>query len=218
MKCPVLLTQHRVLSGETHMRCKMNSDDEKAQGPKWGWARKGAGWSGPPWMRGGPFGPGFRGGGRPGRMFGQGDLKLLLLALIADKPSHGYDLIRSIEAKFDGAYVPSPGTIYPTLTLLEEQDLVTSVTEAGGKKSYSITALGTAFLADNAEQVIALFKRVDIMAGAAPSGPMPETVMHTIQTLRHAIMAKSGTWTAVETDRVRAVLEAAARDIMSGGK
>ena len=65
------------------------------------------------WSRGrGGFG---RGGGG-GRIFGPGDLRLMLLALIAEKPRHGYELIKEIEQKFGGAYSPSPGSIYPTLT------------------------------------------------------------------------------------------------------
>jgi DNA-binding PadR family transcriptional regulator len=198
----------------------MNNDD-KGCGPKWGWARKGdkswggKPWGGPPWMRGGPFGMG--GGGPRGRMFGQGDLRLLLLALIADKPSHGYDLIRTIEAKFAGAYSPSPGTIYPTLTLLEEQELVESAAEAGGKKSYSATLSGRQFLAENSEQVKALMARIDIMAGAREGSAIPDAILHAIQTLRHAIMAKDG-WSGAEAERIRAILEKAAREIVSGGK
>ena len=74
---------------------------------------------------GGDFFAGFsemRGGGRRGggRMFGHGDLKLLLLALIEQQPRHGYELIRIIEDMFHGHYSPSPGAIYPTLTMLEE--------------------------------------------------------------------------------------------------
>src|SRR4029453_824175 len=64
--------------------------------------------------RGGPFG---RGGGR---MFGPGELRLGLLALIQEKPRHGYELIKELEQKFGGGYAPSPGSVYPTLTLLEE--------------------------------------------------------------------------------------------------
>jgi DNA-binding PadR family transcriptional regulator len=183
---------------------------------KWGWARKG----GAPWMRGGPFGPdgpkGFMGGGRPGRMFGQGDLRLLLLALIADKPSHGYDLIRTIEAKFNGTYAPSPGAIYPTLTLLEEQELVVSETVTGGKKSYAATLEGRRFLAANSDQVKALMTRIDIMAGAKTADSMPESIMHAIHTLRHAIMAKG--WNEGEAARVCKILEKAAREILGGGK
>ncbi len=195
----------------------MTRDDDEGCGPKWGWARKGGGkpWGGPPWMRGGPFGMG--GGGPRGRMFGQGDLRLLLLALIADKPSHGYDLIRTIEAKFAGSYSPSPGTVYPTLTLLEEQELVVSEAEAGGKKSYSSTLAGRRFLAENSEQVKALMARIDIMAGAKDGSAIPDAIMHAVQTLRHAIMAKGG-WSEAEMERIRAILEKAAREIISGGK
>jgi DNA-binding PadR family transcriptional regulator len=193
----------------------MRHDKEGGCGPKWGWARRGKGgpWGGgPPWARfGGPFGPG---GGRPGRMFGQGDLPLLLLALIADKPSHGYDLIRTIEAKFGGSYAPSPGTIYPTLTLLEEQDLILGETEGGAKKSYAATDKGRAHLEENAEQVKALMTRIDIMAGATSAGPIPDSVTRAVHTLRHAIVAK--TWNAAEEERVREVLEKAAREIVAG--
>ena len=188
--------------------------DDKGCGPKWGWARKegGKAWGGPPWMRGGPLG--WR---KQGRMFGQGDLRLLLLALIADSPSHGYDLIRTIEAKFAGSYAPSAGTIYPTLTLLEEQELIVGATEAGGKKIYSSTLAGRRFLAENSEQVKALMARIDIMAGAKESSAIPDAVMHAVQTLRHAIMAKGG-WSEPEMQRIRTILEKAARDIISGGK
>ena len=72
---------------------------------------------------GGRFGGHHRGGGRGGRLgrvFDHGDLRYVLLQLIAEKPRHGYELIKAIEEKFGGTYSPSPGSIYPTLTLLEE--------------------------------------------------------------------------------------------------
>ena len=201
----------------------MTKDDDKSCGPKWGWARKGGskgiGWGGPQFMRGGPFGPGgSMGGGRPGRMFGPGDLRLLLLALIADTPSHGYDLIRTIEAKFGGSYAPSPGAIYPTLTLLEEQELIESEAASGGKKSYSATLAGRQFLAANSDQVKALMTRIDIMAGAKASEPVPDVLMHAIMTLRHAIMAKASGWSEAEVLRIRTILEKAARDIIDPDK
>ncbi len=210
-----------ISKGYRHVKgAAMTKDDDKSCGPKWGWARKGdktsggdRPWGGPPWMRGGPFPKFTEGMGRSGRMFGQGDLRLLLLALIADKPSHGYDLIRTIEAKFAGSYSPSPGTIYPTLTLLEEQELVVSEAAAGGKKSYSATLAGRQFLAENSEQVKALMARVDIMAGAKSGGAMPDSVMHAVHTLRHAIMAKGG-WSEAEGARIKSILEKAARDIL----
>jgi DNA-binding PadR family transcriptional regulator len=196
----------------------MTKDDDKGCGPKWGWARKGGrsggpfgggkGFGGPPWMRGGPF------GAKSGRMFGPGDLRLLLLALIADKPSHGYDLIRTIEARFGGSYAPSPGAIYPTLTLLEEQELIESEAAGGAKKSYAATLTGRQFLAANSDQVKDLMARIDIMAGGKESEPAPYNVLHAVMNLRHSVMSKPGGWTDPESERVRAILEKAARDVM----
>jgi DNA-binding PadR family transcriptional regulator len=211
--CPLPGNRQRVFC---YLKGTDMKDENGSCGPKWGWARKGGGkaWGGPPWMRGGPFG---MAGGPRARMFGQGDLRLLLLALIADSPSHGYDLIRTIEAKFAGSYAPSAGTIYPTLTLLEEQELVTSAQEPGGKKIYSATLAGRQFLAENSGQVKALMARIDIMAEAKDGSAIPDAVMHAVQTLRHAIMAK-GSWSEAEMERIRTILERAARDIISGGK
>jgi hypothetical protein len=80
-----------------------------------------------------------RRGGRMGRFFDHGDLRLVVLKLIADKPSHGYELIKAVETAAGGAYTPSPGVIYPTLTLLEELGYVTAADAGGGKKLYTIT-------------------------------------------------------------------------------
>jgi DNA-binding PadR family transcriptional regulator len=81
-------------------------------------------------------------------MLAQGDLKLLALALIAEQPRHGYELIKLIEEKTSGAYSPSPGIIYPTLTFLEEAGYVTAESE-GAKKRYTITERGRAYLEEN---------------------------------------------------------------------
>jgi DNA-binding PadR family transcriptional regulator len=94
---------------------------------------------------------GGRGGGdwfRVGRMLAQGDLKLLALALIAEQPRHGYELIKLIEEKTSGFYSPSPGVVYPTLTFLEEAGYVTAESE-GAKKRYTITDEGRAYLEEN---------------------------------------------------------------------
>src|ERR1700691_948695 len=76
-------------------------------------------------------------GMRGGRFFDHGDLRFLILKLIADKPRHGYELIKAIEEQFGGAYSPSPGVIYPTLTMLEELGYAV-VTAEGNKKAYTI--------------------------------------------------------------------------------
>jgi DNA-binding PadR family transcriptional regulator len=81
-------------------------------------------------------------------MLAQGDLKVLALALIAEQPRHGYELIKLIEEKTSGAYSPSPGVIYPTLTFLEEAGYVTAESE-GAKKRYTITEPGRAYLKEN---------------------------------------------------------------------
>jgi DNA-binding PadR family transcriptional regulator len=95
----------------------------------------------------GPRGAG-RGGFGPGRKLGSADLQLLLLALLAEKPSHGYELIKAVEERSSGYYSPSPGMVYPALTYLEEIGYA-SVAPEGTRKLYSATELGRKHLADN---------------------------------------------------------------------
>ena len=100
-----------------------------------------------------------RGGGRR-RMFDGGELRLVLLRLIADEPRHGYDLIREIEARTGGAYAPSPGVVYPTLTLLADMGLIEERQSEGAKKLFAVTPAGEAELAEKAEEVAALMARI----------------------------------------------------------
>jgi len=115
--------------------------------------------------RHGGFGFGGRhgmGGGdmiRAGRMLATGDLRLIALALIAEQPRHGYEIIKVLEEKTDNWYSPSPGIVYPTLTWLEEVGYVTSQSE-GAKKLYSITEEGRAYLAKNRDFVDAVLDRL----------------------------------------------------------
>ncbi|KTE15080.1 PadR family transcriptional regulator [Sphingopyxis sp. H115] len=126
-------------------------------------------------MRGGrqAFGHGFGGRGAGGRfrddddgrgrrrrMFDSGELRLVLLQLIADEPRHGYDLIRRIEELTGGAYAPSPGVIYPTLTLLDDMGLIEAADSEGAKKLFAITAAGRAELDANQAAVDALIARL----------------------------------------------------------
>ncbi len=104
------------------------------------------------------------GGGRRGRMFDGGELRLVLLRLIADAPRHGYDLIREIEALTGGAYAPSPGIVYPTLTLLDEMGLIGEQQSEGAKKRFAVTGAGTAHLAEQAELVETLMARLRALA------------------------------------------------------
>jgi DNA-binding PadR family transcriptional regulator len=96
---------------------------------------------------------------RAGRMLAQGDLRLLALALIAEQPRHGYEIIKVLEDKTAGWYAPSPGIVYPTLTYLEEAGYVTAEA-SGAKKLYTITEDGRAYLKDNREFVDAVMERL----------------------------------------------------------
>ncbi len=117
----------------------------------------------------GPFG---RGGGGGGRVFGAGDLRLVLLGLIEEKPRHGYELIKALEQKFGGGYAPSPGSVYPTLTLLEELGYVRSSTTEGTKRLFEITDEGRAYLRENAPALNSALARME-MAARAFSGDSP---------------------------------------------
>jgi len=96
---------------------------------------------------------------RARRMLAQGDLRLLALALIADAPRHGYEIIKLIEEKTADWYSPSPGIVYPTLTYLEEAGYVTASAE-GAKKLYTITDEGRAYLKANDDLVKVVLDRL----------------------------------------------------------
>ena len=93
-------------------------------------------------------------------MFEQRDLKYVILRLLAEKPRHGYEIIKELEDRFSGAYAPSAGTVYPTLTLLEDLGYATVSLEEGGKKVYSITPEGEKYLEENKNAVEDIFERI----------------------------------------------------------
>ena len=107
-------------------------------------------------------GEGYRGrrGGRRGRMFGQGELRLALLALIAENPSHGYELIKGIEEMTGGAYAPSPGAVYPTLQLLEDEGAIEEAEAEGAKKPFAVTRQGQDELDTRKDEVEELMRRL----------------------------------------------------------
>lgn len=166
----------------------------------------------------GGFGGGFGrfGGPRAGRPLGHGDLRLLLLALIAEKPRHGYDLIRAIEERFAGAYAPSPGAVYPTLTMLEEQDYIRAEASDGSKKLFAVTPEGLAFLKENEAAVQGILSRIDLTAAAYAGHATPDSVREAVKTLKQALHMRRGPWSDEETARVQALIEKAARDIVGG--
>lgn len=170
---------------------------------------------------GGPFGfddregmRGSRGGGRfGGRMFGSGDLRLLLLALIEEQPRHGYELIRTIEEMFEGQYSPSPGAIYPTLTMLEELGYARVEAETGGKKLYAITEAGHAFLEENRDSLEALTERLQVMSRHMRRMSVPNPIREAMHVLKHQLMNHHKGWDDDEVRRVAKLIEAAARAV-----
>jgi DNA-binding PadR family transcriptional regulator len=140
------------------------------------------------------FGQGFggRGRGRRGRMFESGELRLVLLKLIADQPRHGYDLIRAIEELTHGSYAPSPGVVYPTLTMLQDMGLIQEAAADGTRKAFAATPEGEAHLAERAEEVEALFER---LTGAgegkrrAGGRPIQRAVGNLLSALWHRVTA-----------------------------
>ena len=142
--------------------------------PFWGMGRGAGDWGG--W---GGFGPGGfdfgdfgdfgwgRGGGggqrrrSRSRMFGPGELRLVLLKLIADEPRHGYELMKALEELTGGAYSPSPGTVYPTLSLLSDEGAVEeSIDGESTRKAFAATDAGKTELEERADEVEALMKRL----------------------------------------------------------
>lgn len=95
--------------------------------------------------------------------FERGDLKFAILRLISEKPMHGYEVMQSLEEESGGGYKPSPGSVYPTLQMLEDEGLLSS-NEEDGKKVYQITEKGQAYLEENGDIVDKIFERVGTFA------------------------------------------------------
>ena len=123
-------------------------------------------------------GRGGWGGGRRRRerkrMFEGGELRLVLLKLIADEPRHGYELIKAVEDLTGGEYAPSPGIVYPTLTMLEDMGLITEAKSKTTKKIYQATDEGRAHLEENSEEVGELIERLEGHGTHRRRGQRPE--------------------------------------------
>ena len=152
------------------------------------------GWQGAPWWEAlaenmDAIGRGFEEGGEfpfgefswgrkgrrgRGRMFAGGELRLVLLKLIADEPRHGYELMRAIEELTGGAYSPSPGTVYPTLSLLEDEGAIEECLDAeseGSRKAFAATEAGKAELVQKAEEARPARDGESAQRCSTPSGP-----------------------------------------------
>jgi DNA-binding PadR family transcriptional regulator len=199
--------------------CRPEGDDFPgalfAMGMGRGWGRGwGQGW-GSDWGDGGGAGGGRGRRGRR-RVFEAGELRLVLLRLIADEPRHGYDLIRAIEEMTHGTYAPSPGVVYPTLTMLEDMGLIeeVKVKGEGARKAFELTSEGKAHLAENEEQVEALLARLKDLGSderKAGGAPIKRAVGNLLSALWHRVTREDSDEGTLH--KVAAILDEAAQKI-----
>jgi DNA-binding PadR family transcriptional regulator len=161
---------------------------------------------------------------RAGRRLASGDLQLVLLALLAERPSHGYELIKALDERSDGFYSPSPGMVYPALTWLEEMGYA-SVTAEGAKKLYSITDAGRAWLAENQDSADAMLSQLEQIGRKMGRlreafGEEEDSDWRELEAVRrelkHALREKRGA-SAEERSRIIAILRQAAAQIRGKG-
>jgi DNA-binding PadR family transcriptional regulator len=150
-----------------------------------------------------------------GRLFDSGELRFVILSYIAEKPAHGYEIMKGIAEKMGGAYAPSAGVIYPTLSQLEDEGLATVVAE-GGKKLYTITDTGRKELDENKERIEELMRRIRQMGEAFGSGRSPQ-IMRAIHNFKLALKLRfgQGNLTPEQIGKIAAIIDAAARDVES---
>lgn len=185
-----------------------------------------------PWARGrwgfeGMHGEGWWGGprggkawrARAGRIFEQGDLKYVILRLLEEKPRHGYDIIKALEERFGGAYAPSPGTVYPTLSMLEDLGYATARAEEGGKRIYEITDEGRKHLAEHSDTVEGIFDRIARFVEGFLEAPMMD-INGAFRDLGRATYsyASSHISNAEQLAKVREILQRARQEIEALGK
>lgn len=152
-----------------------------------------------------------RRGRRGGRLFDYGEIRLLLLAMIAEQPCHGYELMKAIEDRFGGRYSPSPGVVYPTLSWLDDMGYAAIEAEEGGRKRYRITEEGEAFLAANRAAADELLARVSAAAGE----PTPAPVVRAMENLKLALRLRleRGSIDQATTETIATALDAAAHTV-----
>jgi DNA-binding PadR family transcriptional regulator len=152
-------------------------------------------------------------GGRLGRLLEHGDLRFVILALLAERPSHGYELIRALEERTGGAYRPSPGVIYPTLSLLEDEGFAAQTGGEGGRKLYEITAAGREALDGNRPMVEAVFQRM--AEAASRSSDAQPKLQRAMQNLKVALSLRmrQGDVSDAQIDAIAAAIDEAAAKV-----
>jgi DNA-binding PadR family transcriptional regulator len=153
-------------------------------------------------------------GERRGRPFNYGEFRLLALAMIAEEPRHGYELMKAVEERMGGAYSPSPGVTYPTLSWLEDMGYASGEADHSGRKRYRITPQGEAFLTANRATVDALLSRIGHRGKGRYEG-VPAPILRGMENLKMALRLRMGAdsleQSTVET--IAAALDAAAQAV-----
>jgi DNA-binding PadR family transcriptional regulator len=159
---------------------------------------------------------GRHGGGGKGRFFEQGDLRYVVLKLISEKPSYGYEIIKAIEDRLAGAYAPSPGIVYPTLTLLEELGYIKVQETDGPRKLFAITPEGEVALEQNKAVVDAIFARM-AEVHVRHGGHQAPQLVRAWENLKMAMNLRvaQGPLTAQQIEEIAAILDGAAKSIES---
>jgi DNA-binding PadR family transcriptional regulator len=158
---------------------------------------------------------GRHGGRRGGRMFDYGELRLVVLAMIAEEPRHGYELMRAIEERMGGSYSPSPGVIYPTLSWLEDMGYALVETENAGRKRYRITPEGEAFLQANRAGLDDLLTRIGSAGKGGRYDGVPAPVVRGMENLKLALRLRlrRGSLDQAAAESIAAALDIAAQSV-----
>ena len=187
-----MITEQENFGRTAQSHCGGHQRRERGEfaGPRGWFDRRFAGFRERGESRHGGFGAGReRGFGRGGeRLFDAGDVRLVVLKLLSEQPSYGYQLIKTMEQRLGGGYTPSAGVIYPTLTMLEEEGLA-SVSTSENKKIYTVTPEGNEYLQANKERIDELFERLDTAGRGFRRGRSPE-IMRAFMNLRGAVAVR----------------------------
>jgi DNA-binding PadR family transcriptional regulator len=173
------------------------------------------------WWRG-AMGSAFMGGGFPwgrggrwGRFFGPGEIRLALLSMLESGSKHGYELMKELETKSGGIYKASAGAIYPALQQLEDEGMVTSDT-AAGKRTYSLTEIGKAELQREADSITKIWQRAQQAGDWGPwMGPEGfEVARPAAEVMKTALRAATrGSHDSAKISKIREILERTKREI-----
>jgi len=152
------------------------------------------------------------------KIFERGDLKFVILRLVSKRPMHGYEVMKALEEESKGYYRPSPGSVYPTLQMLQDEGYVT-VEEQEGKKIYTITDAGEAYLGDNEDVVDDVFDRVEHFTDRFFGGDM-RALARSFSTLAQLTFDQAFQWGAEPEDlaRMNEILEKAVDDMRATRK